>query len=130
MPAAHVRCGPPLNKTPSRSLVRSSFDSDRIAACLTRETPTHRAAAKRHYYAEFVGNTASVRWVWGRVHVKLERVFESEVEHAHYRDGMLEVDLVSGAHYVLDVASGKVVSVSGLPELPKHLPTTPAARAA
>lgn len=43
---------------------------------------------------------------------------------------MLEVDLVSGAHYVLDVASGKVVSVSGLPELPKHLPTTLAARAA
>ena len=113
-----------------RSLVRSSFDSDRIAACLTRKTPTHRAAAKRHYYAEFVGNTASVRWVWGRVHVKLERVFESEVEHAHYRDGMLEVDLVSGAHYVLDVAFGKVVSVSGLPELPKHLPITPAARAA
>lgn len=113
-----------------RSLVRSSFDPDRIAACLTRKTPTHRAAAKRHYYAEFVGNTASVRWVRGRVHVKLERVFESEVEHAHYRDGMLEVDLVGGAHYVLDVASGKVVSVSGLPELPKHLPTTPAARAA
>lgn len=57
--------------------------------------------------------------------MKLERVFESEVEHAHYRDGMLEVDLVSGAHYVLDVASGKVVSVSGLPELPKHPPPSP-----
>ena len=39
---------------------------DRIAACLTRKTPTHRAAAKRHYDAEFVGNTASVRWVRGR----------------------------------------------------------------
>ena len=104
-----------------RSLVRSSFDPDRIAACLTRKTPTHRAAAKRHYYAEFVGNTASVRWVRGRVHVKLERVFESEVEHAHYRDGMLEVDLVSGAHYILDIASGKVVSVSGLPETPEAI---------
>ena len=104
-----------------RSLVRSSFDSDRIAACLTMKTPTHRAAAKRHYYAEFVGNTASVRWVRGRVHVKLERVFESEVEHAHYRDGLLEVGLVSGAHYILDIASGKVVSVSGLPETPEAI---------
>ena len=87
-------------------------------------------AAKRNYYAEFVGNTVSVRWVRGRVHVELERVFESKVEHAHYQDGLLEVDLVSGAHYVLDVASGKVVLVSGLPELPKHLPTTSAERAA
>ena len=90
-----------------RSLVRCSFDSDRIAACLTKKPHTPRATAKRNYYAEFVGNTASVCWVGGRVHVKLERAFESKVEFAHYHDGMLEVDLANGTHYVLDVASGK-----------------------
>ncbi len=111
-----------------RSLVRCSFDPDRIAACLTRKPRTPHAAAKRYYYTEFVGNTVSV--CWGNGHVKLERAFESKVTFAHYQDGILEVDLVNGAHYVLDVASGKVVSVSGLPELPKSLPAGPAVQAA
>ncbi len=111
-----------------RSLVRCSFDSDRIAACLTRKSHAPRAAAKRDYHAEFVGNMVSV--CWGNGHVKLERAFESKVTFAHYHDGMLEVNLANGAHYVLDVASGKVVSVSGLPELPKCLPVDPAVQAA
>ncbi len=88
-----------------RSRVRSSFDPDRIAACLTKKPHTPHAAAKRYYYAEYTGNTVSVRW--GKGHVKLERAFESKVAFAHYQDGMLEVDLDNGAHYVLDVASGK-----------------------
>lgn len=111
-----------------RSLVRCSFDPDRIAACLTKKPHTPRATAKRYYHAEFVGNMVSVRW--GNDHVKLEREFESKVEFAHYHDGMLEVDLANGTHYVLDVASGKVVSVSGLPELPKRLPADPVVQAA
>lgn len=111
-----------------RSLVRCSFDPDRIAACLTKKPHAPRAAAKRSFRAEFVGNTVSV--CWGNGHVKLEREFESKVAFAHYQDGMLEVDLANGAHYVLDVASGKVVSVSGLPELPKRLPAGPTVRAA
>ncbi len=111
-----------------RSLVRCSFDPDRIAACLTKKPHAPRAAAKRHYYAESVGNTVSVRW--GKGHVTLERAFESKVVFAHYQDGMLEVDLANGAHYVLDVTSGKVVSVSVLPELPKRLSTGPVVQAA
>ena len=88
-----------------RSLVRSSFDPDHIAACLTRKPHAPRTAAKRSYYAMYTGNTVSVCWVNG--HVELEREFESKVTFAYYQDGMLEVDLANGAHYVLDVASGK-----------------------
>ena len=90
-----------------RSLVRCSFDPDRIAACLTKKPHTPHAAAKRYYYVEYAGNTVSVCWGKSHVHVKLERAFESKVAFAHYQDGMLEVDLDNGAHYVLDVASGK-----------------------
>ena len=90
-----------------RSLVRSSFDPDRIAACLTRKPHAPRTAAKRSYYAMYTGNTVSVCWGKNHVHVELEREFESRVTFAHYQDGMLEVDLANGAHYVLDVASGK-----------------------
>ncbi len=89
------------------SLVRSSFDPDRIAACLIKKPHTPRTTAKRDYYAEFVGNTVSVCWGKVRVHVTLKRAFESKVTFAHYHDGMLEVDLASGTHYVLNVASGK-----------------------
>lgn len=88
-----------------RSLVRCSFDPDRIAACLTKKPHTPHAAAKRSYYVEYTGNTVSV--CWGKVHVILKRAFESKVESAYYHDGMLEVSLANGAHYVLDVASGK-----------------------
>ena len=88
-----------------RPLVRCSFDPDRIAACLTKKPHAPHVAAKRSYYAESVGNTVSVRW--GRGHVTLEREFESKVTFAHYQDGTLEVDLANGAHYVLDVTSGK-----------------------
>ena len=92
--------------------IRSSFNSDRIAACLASKKRKARTASARHYYAQYSGNVVSVRY--GRGHIKFERAFDSKIVSAVCREGNLNVELENGANYVFAIETGIQVSVSGL----------------
>jgi len=85
--------------------MRSSWNSDKIAASILNKDHSARKPAKRYYFAQRRGNEVSVCNARGKV--RFTYAFNCALESALIVDDVLKVTAEDGSVYTFDVHTGR-----------------------
>ena len=96
--------------------LRSSWNSDRIAAAFIKSNKVTRQSRGRYLVASYKGNEVKVHGGRGKCYIRLE--FDESVESAIVRDEILTVITRDLSRYVHNAVTGELISV--------ERPTSPA----
>ena len=88
--------------------LRSSWSSDRIAACSKVSTRRFYTPRKRYLFAQYRGNAVSVVGSRGKKHLTIQ--FDSEIVSAIIREEKLYVETVNQSTYIYNATSGVLIS--------------------
>ena len=88
--------------------LRSSWNSDRIAACNKVSTRRFYTPRKRYLFAQYRGKEVSVVGSRGKKHLTIQ--FDSEIVSAIIRDEKLYIGTMDQSTYIYNATSGVLVS--------------------
>ena len=90
--------------------LRSSWNSDRIAACYQKTTKRPHAPRKRYLFAQYRGQEVSIVGSRGKKHHTIR--FGSEIESAIIKEENLYVETMDQSTYIYNAITGLLVSAN------------------
>ena len=92
--------------------LRSSWNSDRIAACCQKPAKRPHIPRKRYLFAQYRGKEVSIMGAYGKKHFTIR--FDSEIVSAIVKDDNLYVETMDQSTYIYNAITGLLVSANRL----------------